>query len=88
MIQRILIVTLLEGLACCSGAISPDQTVETAKKQNYQAINLAGFHDSIHHAVMRYEKLHYAQYKPEQIVHIAENLLLYQNEDGGWPTAP
>jgi PelA/Pel-15E family pectate lyase len=58
-----------------------------AKNRTWKAIDTGAFRDSIHHAVMRYQgqKAPYQQYRPEQIVHIAENLLAAQNKDGGWP---
>ena len=34
---------------------------------------------------VRAEESPYEQYFSEQIVHIAENLVAAQNEDGGWP---
>jgi PelA/Pel-15E family pectate lyase len=47
-------------------------------------IDLGGFYDIIRHA--RYENPveNDSVYKPEQVLEIAENILLYQNQDGGW----
>jgi PelA/Pel-15E family pectate lyase len=61
--------------------------VTKAKTNSWKAIDAGAFTDSINHAVMKYEggKAPYDQYSSEQIVHIAENLLAAQNEDGGWP---
>lgn len=63
------------------------EEVDAAKAKTWEAIDVGPFGDSIHHARMKYvdEKAPYAQYEPEQIVHIAENLLAWQNADGGWP---
>src|SRR5215467_1133910 len=47
------------------------------------AVSLEGLADGIKH----YRNRHgadYAKYAPEQIVEIAENLLVYQRANGGW----
>ncbi|MDQ7989170.1 MAG: pectate lyase [Candidatus Dactylopiibacterium sp.] len=49
----------------------------------WQAIPLDGFRDGIHHWRNRYGN-DYARYAPEQIVEIADNVLLYQRRNGGW----
>ena len=58
-----------------------------AESPTWDAIDMGAFSDSIHHALMKYpaEKAPYERYRPEQIVSIAENLLAWQNPDGGWP---
>jgi hypothetical protein len=58
-----------------------------AKLKSWEAVPVGAFGDSINHAIMGYEKgkAPYARYAPTQIVHIAENLLAWQNPDGGWP---
>jgi len=67
-------------------AAEPD-AVRAAKAKQWEPISTGAFADSINHVIMRYKarKPPYDQFKPEQIVHIAENLLAWQNEDGGWP---
>jgi len=61
--------------------------VTSAEARQWEPIPLDPFGDSIKHAVARFEhhRPSYRQYTPEQIVHIAENLLAWQNPDGGWP---
>lgn len=68
------------------GAAEPDD-VAAAKARQWKPISVGSFADSRNHAVMRYEegKAPYQNYSAEQIVHIAENLLVWQNPDGGWP---
>ena len=43
--------------------------------------------DSVHHARMKFENEAppYPCYSPAQSCQIAENILLWQNPDGGWP---
>ncbi|MEZ6044857.1 MAG: pectate lyase [Planctomycetaceae bacterium] len=61
--------------------------LDQALNQKYDALDLRLFQDSIHHWQMKDGRTRNdARYQPEQIVHIAENLLRFQNEDGGWPT--
>jgi len=73
------------GETRCIGQTAED--VETAKAKPWNPIDVRSFHDCIHHAVAKFkgQTPPYGQYKPEQIIHIAENLLAYQNADGGWP---
>ena len=61
--------------------------IAAAKQKKWAAIDTGAFADSIHHAVMKNkgQKAGYERYAPDRIVHIAENLLAYQNGDGGWP---
>ena len=61
--------------------------VAEAKAKTWKPISIAHFRDSINHARMTYKhrKPPYDVYQPTQIVHIAENLLAWQNADGGWP---
>lgn len=49
----------------------------------YAAIPLNGFSDSINHWRNRHGN-DYAKYAPDQIVAIADNVLLYQRDNGGW----
>ncbi|MBN2210801.1 MAG: pectate lyase [Sedimentisphaerales bacterium] len=69
-----------------AGAAEPTEVTE-AKAKQWEAISVGPFADSIHHATMSNEKKKVPdpQYTPVQIVHIAENLLAWQNPDGGWP---
>ncbi len=48
-----------------------------------QPISLAAFSDGIKHWQDRHGK-DYARYQPRQISEIADNLLLYQRDNGGW----
>ena len=58
----------------------------TPTQQAYEAIDTHQFLDSIGHWMKKYGRDRKdSRYAPEQIVEIAENLLRYQNEDGGWP---
>ncbi|MFA5322389.1 MAG: pectate lyase [Smithella sp.] len=52
-----------------------------------QPVPITDLEESIHHALMKYEggKPLYQRYSPDQSIHIADNLLLWQNHDGGWP---
>ncbi len=56
-------------------------------EQQWQAISINAFSDSIHHARMKFEneQTPYPVYRVEQITLIADNLLAGQNADGGWP---
>ena len=63
-----------------------DDTVEAAKAQTYEAIDLHPLRDGMSHWRKRYGRdRNDPMYDPSQIVHIAENMLTYQNADGGWP---
>jgi PelA/Pel-15E family pectate lyase len=61
--------------------------VMAAPSAAYEAIPLEGFADVIKHWRDRTGETQTAgtHYRPEQIVEIAENLLLYQRANGGWP---
>jgi len=62
---------------------SPDWTMN--RKSRPASIN--NLEESIHHALMKYKggNPSYQRYRPDQSIHIADNLLLWQNHDGGWP---
>jgi len=63
-----------------------DDSVEIAKAKTYEAIDLHPLLDGASHWRKRYGRdRNDAMYEPMQIVHIAENMLVYQNADGGWP---
>ena len=74
-------------LICFLPTSSPAQTdVQQAMQKTYAPIDLSLFRDGISHWQKRYGRdRNDARYDPAQIVHIAENLLQYQNPDGGWP---
>jgi PelA/Pel-15E family pectate lyase len=71
----------------CSDAWLSPETLERARLGKPQPISINNFEDSIKHALMQYEggKPPYRRYKQEQSIDIAENLLIWQNQDGGWP---
>jgi PelA/Pel-15E family pectate lyase len=48
-----------------------------------EPISLAAFSDGIKHWQDRHGK-EYARYQPEQVTEIADNILLYQRENGAW----
>ncbi|MBN1378202.1 MAG: pectate lyase [Gammaproteobacteria bacterium] len=67
----------------CSGALfAPDTTAET---KTYREISVAGFDDIIRHWQKQNDQFSYSRYTPDQIVGIADNVLLYQRDNGGWP---
>jgi len=52
----------------------------------YDPIDVSLFRDSVNHWQMKYGRDRKdARYTSDQIVEIADNLLRYQNPDGGWP---
>lgn len=54
--------------------------------EDYIAVDTAPLSDSIHHWRMNHGRdRDDPLYAPEQIVEIADNMLRYQNSDGGWP---
>ena len=60
--------------------------LEYAMQEQYDVIDLSLFEDSIHHWQMKDGRdRNDLRYRPDQIVHIAENFLRFQNDDGGWP---
>lgn len=69
-----------------SAGFAENAGVIQAKSRTYEAIDLAPLRDSMSHWRKRYGRdRNDVMYEPTQIVHIAENLLGLQNEDGGWP---
>ena len=71
----------LAMLAACAATPSPAPVAPPAPRTT--PVSLDGLADGIKH----YRNRHggdYAKYAPEQIVEIAENLLLYQRANGGW----
>lgn len=76
---RLLLISCLAVLSACTSI----QTVQKISDSPYAAIPLDGFADGIHH----WRNLHgndYPRYAPDQIVQIANNVLLYQRDNGGW----
>jgi PelA/Pel-15E family pectate lyase len=82
-------ILLLISIKLCGQALLVAEPAEVARAKSriWKPVSIEAFADSISHAVMKYEgrKTPYEQYSPSQIVHIAENLLSGQNDDGGWP---
>lgn len=75
-------------LICCIAALTGCALLETAPQPQsaagpYKAISLEGMSDSIKHWRNRYGS-NYAKYADSQIVEIANNVLLYQRDNGGW----
>ena len=68
-------------LAACAATPSP-VPVTRAPAPPMTAVSLDGLADGIKHYRNRHGAV-YAKYAPEQIVEIAENLLLYQRANGG-----
>ena len=69
----------LTALAACASAPAPPPVAPS----RFTAVSLEGLADGIKH----YRNRHggdYAKYAPEQIVEIADNVLLYQRANGGW----
>jgi hypothetical protein len=57
-----------------------------AQKIDYKPIDISGFEDDIRHWKNGPGKgLLYERYDTDQITEIADNLLKFQNPDGGWP---
>lgn len=65
--------------------VSAQLEFEAAKQRSYEAIDSSLFRDSIAHWQNERGGGPYPRYRPEQIVEIAQNLLAFQNDDGGWP---
>ena len=61
------------------------KAVAQAKTKKFKPLDVSGFHDGIEHYQLEQEDLSYPRYDTGQIVQIAENLILYQSADGGWP---
>ncbi len=74
------------ALACSSCATPEPEVVPLQPARNggvYVAVPLDGFADGIHHWRNRYGDA-YAKYDQSQIIEIAENVLRYQRNNGGW----
>lgn len=72
-------------LVLCAGLTSLASTLPAA---DYEPIPLDGFSDVIHHWRNQNDMYgrEYPRYAPGQIVEIADNLVLRQRANGGWPT--
>ena len=86
--QVILAVSLAIGLIgqepCQAG--NEEEALIAAKQAAYEAIDVSLFSDSIHHWQMKDGRDRTdRRFQENQIVEIAENLLKFQNQDGGWP---
>lgn len=47
--------------------------------------SLEKFNDGIHHWNLFHDHSYYSRYSPDQYIDIANNLIAFQNTDGGWP---
>lgn len=72
-----LILTSLCGLLCA--------TTLSAQEHPLTPIPLDRFRDGIHHWNLLHKERNYQRYEPHQICEIADNMVAYQNPDGGWP---
>lgn len=71
----LLLLLLPLALASCSTSPeAPESEIPTDK-----------FGDSINHWYLRHARASHPRYESSDYLSIAENLLAYQNEDGGWP---
>ncbi len=68
------------------------QTFAQPKNSNFQYIDTAIFQDNVHHwfniadkSKLIKPKKNQARYKPNELEAIANNILLYQKNNGGWP---
>ena len=69
-------------VAGCSSVLAS----EVESSSTFDPINLDGFYDVIKHWDDRTGENAVPNYQPHQIDKIADNLLLYQRDSGGWPT--
>jgi PelA/Pel-15E family pectate lyase len=72
--RKVYVAAVLLSLACHAVAVAGTKS---------EPISLAAFSDGIKHWQDRHGK-DYARYQPGQITEIADNLLLYQRDNGGW----
>jgi PelA/Pel-15E family pectate lyase len=56
-----------------------------AERPGGEPVDVSDFYDAIAHYQMNLETLDYVQYAPDEVAAIADNLLLWQTEAGGWP---
>ena len=64
---------LVLGALLASGAFAAESKPETAN-----------FADGVHHYQNAADKTEYPRYTPEQVDEIAQNILLFQRDNGGW----
>lgn len=50
-----------------------------------QNVSIDGFRDGIHHWNLIHAERNYSRYAENDFRHIADNVIAYQNKDGGWP---
>ncbi len=58
---------------------------ETILSQQRPEMSTGAFSDAVNHWRMTHPKGSYARYSAAQYREIADNMIAYQNEDGGWP---
>lgn len=78
-------ITLTVVLCALSLSAATAQDVTKGNKKELPVLSLDEFQDGIHHWNLEHAERNYPRLKPEQVREIADNLLAYQNEDGGWP---
>jgi PelA/Pel-15E family pectate lyase len=71
------------AILACAAAPTPAPGAPPAPAARMSAVSLEGLADGIKHYRNR-NGSSYARYAPEQIVEIADNVLLYQRANGGW----
>lgn len=54
-------------------------------QKNNAILSTEKFSDAVNHWLMTHDKTSYECYSEEEYLAIADNMVAYQNEDGGWP---
>lgn len=67
----------------CAGAVAGQNPAPPSATQ--AARWLDGFRDGVGHWQKQHDQTDYPRYAPDQVAAIADNLLLYQRANGGWP---
>lgn len=81
-----MLLSLVYGVGLRSAEIANVRAqLEPLHARPWTAIDLAAFADGLRHARSGRAAWPYRRHRPEEIIHIAENLLLLQRPDGGWP---
>jgi PelA/Pel-15E family pectate lyase len=87
LIERILVLLFL-----CSFLVVGSKAQHVVNAKNEQVIDTSGFSDSAHHWYDIYDEdklINYLSHKPKykitEIEKIADNILLFQKTNGGWP---
>lgn len=70
---------LLLSILCIVSAAAP------LRAQRIPGTSMRTFSDAVNHWRMTHSEDSHARYAPEQYREIADNMVAYQNEDGGWP---